>query len=167
MNDTVIFLPCSIFWKLVVVVQVISLSCCRFMQSRVTCSVFCSTSPEQYMEKVPYRTSSVMKISIDTWYCFLLKYIVRPDDSYFNILSFYQSYFTRSPYQSILYPLICPSLAYLTEPKTPSGITLWVTESYKFLLSPYQGIDYEEPKKTMSYPQIRIYVCRIDFGFVF
>ena len=120
------------FWIVVLVVQVVSPGYCRFMQSRMTCWVVQSGSPQKQMEEGTTRNLNyIVIIAVDVRYCGVLESVVRPNTSDFITQGLCQCCLIRSPYQLSLYSLIRPVSVSLTEAKAPAGIALWITETFK------------------------------------
>ena len=62
----------NFLWRVFVVVQVVFLGRFRFIQSQMTCLVFCSASPQQPMEE---GTSRNLLCSYNSCWCMLLRFI--------------------------------------------------------------------------------------------
>ena len=69
MNDIVLcwslLVSYSFFWRVVAVVQIVTLNCCRRMQSWMTYSIVCSASPQQHTEE---STGTNWNLSCLSWF---------------------------------------------------------------------------------------------------
>ena len=68
-----------------------------------------------------FLVKNVVIISVDAWYCVLLRCTIRSNTSEFSTPGFRQGYFTRNPNHSSLYTLPMPAQMSLKQAKAPDS----------------------------------------------